>query len=53
VRDLLHSIGEGKVPRQFLLFLLVEARLRQGKALGSDEGKASGSGLRYEHRREF
>jgi hypothetical protein len=32
-----------KVPRQCPLVLLVEVRLREGKALGSQEGKELGS----------
>jgi hypothetical protein len=39
------------VPRQCPLVLLVEVRLREGKALGSEKGKALGSGLCYEQRK--
>jgi hypothetical protein len=34
-----------EVPRQCPLVLLAEVRLREGKAIGSEEGKALGSGL--------
>jgi hypothetical protein len=44
-----------KVPRQCPFVLLVEIRLRDGKALGSEKGKGLGSGFvirREEKRRE-
>jgi hypothetical protein len=41
-----------KVPRQCLLVLLVEICLKEGKALGSEEGKGLKCGLCYEQRRE-
>jgi hypothetical protein len=37
---------------QFPAFLLVEVRLREGKALGSEAGKVLGYGICYEQRRE-
>jgi hypothetical protein len=37
-----------KVPRQCPLVLLIEVRLRKGKALGSERGKMLGCGLHYE-----
>jgi hypothetical protein len=40
------------VPRQYPLVLLVEVCLREGEALGIEEGKVLGSGLCYEERRE-
>jgi hypothetical protein len=54
VKTTLHSGGRGqkhffppalKAPRQCPLVLLVEIRLRKGKALGREEGKGLGSGL--------
>jgi hypothetical protein len=41
-----------KVPRQCLLVLLAKVCLKEGKALGSEKGKASGSELCCEQRRE-
>jgi hypothetical protein len=41
-----------KVPRQCPFVLLVEKRLREGKALGSEEGKGLGRGACYEKRNE-
>jgi hypothetical protein len=38
---------------KFPFIFLVEALLRQGKALGSEVGKALGCGRRYAQRREF
>jgi hypothetical protein len=37
-----------KVPRQCPLILLVEVRLREGKALGSEKGEGLKCGLCYE-----
>jgi hypothetical protein len=37
-----------KVPRQCLLVLVVEVRLREGKALGSEKGKGLGCGVCFE-----
>jgi hypothetical protein len=42
-----------KVPRQCPLVLLVEIRLKDGKALGSGKVQVSGYGICYEQRREF
>jgi hypothetical protein len=42
-----------KASSECLLVSLTEVPLRGGKALGSEEGKASGSELRYEKRKEF
>jgi hypothetical protein len=42
-----------KVPRQCPFVLLVEVCLRKGKALGSEEGKALGSGISYELKKEI
>jgi hypothetical protein len=41
-----------KVPRQCPFVLLVEIRLREGKALVGEEGKALGSGLCCEPRKK-
>jgi hypothetical protein len=41
-----------KIPRQCQFFLLVEARLRKGKVLGSEVNKGLGSELRYDERKE-
>jgi hypothetical protein len=41
-----------KVLRQCPFFLLIKLRLREGKALGSEEGKGLGSGLCCEQRKE-
>jgi hypothetical protein len=40
-----------RVHRQCPLVILVKLRLRQGKALGSEEGKVSGSGHCYEQQK--
>jgi hypothetical protein len=45
------NIPAFKVPRQCPLVPLVGVRLRKCKALGSEEGKALGNGLRYEQRK--
>jgi hypothetical protein len=42
-----------KVLKQQRLVLLINVRCTGGKALGSEEGKALGSGICYEHRKEF
>jgi hypothetical protein len=41
-----------KIPRQGPHVFPVKAFLREGEALGGEEGKALGSGLCYEQRRE-
>jgi hypothetical protein len=40
-------------PSHHPLFLLVEARLRRGKALGGEKGKGLGCGYCHEERRKF
>jgi hypothetical protein len=42
-----------KVPRQCPLFLIVEVRFRDDKALGSEKDEGLGCGLCYEQRREI
>jgi hypothetical protein len=42
-----------KVPRQYPFVLLMEVRLREGKAVGSEKGKGLRSKLCYEEMREF
>jgi hypothetical protein len=46
------TLPDLKVPRQASLILLVKVVGKEGKALGSEEGKASGSGHFYEQRKE-
>jgi hypothetical protein len=41
-----------KVPRQCPLVFLVDVSLREGKIVGSEKSKVSGSGLCYEQGRE-
>jgi hypothetical protein len=41
-----------KVPRQYLLILLVKVGQREGKALRSEDSQVMGSGLSYEQRKE-
>jgi hypothetical protein len=42
-----------KVPRQCPIVLAAKACTGVGKALGSEGGKAMGSGMYYEQRRKF
>jgi hypothetical protein len=42
-----------KVPRQCPLVLVVDVRLREGKSVGSEEGKGLGSGLCREQRNKL
>jgi hypothetical protein len=47
------SFHKLKVPRQCPIFLLVEVRLKEGKVLGSEEGKGLGSGVYCEQRKQM